>query len=107
MSWPHREPARPEPLPPCLEGVFVWSAPRNLRTTRMALCQHNRLLSRRPSLRSRWKPAREIHIMIVAWFAGLLPLLLAAAPQQADSSNPVDSVPAPSNIRGAEYPRVH
>ena len=45
--------------------------------------------------------------MIGAWFAGLLPLLLAAAPRQSDSSKPVDSVPAPSNIRGAEYPRVH
>ncbi len=32
-------------------------------------------------------------------FTGLLPLLLAAAPEHA--------VPAPSNIRGAEYPKVH
>ena len=53
----------------------------------------------------------EIHtgdpLMIGAWFAGLLPLLLAAAPRQSDSSKPVDSIPAPSNIRGAEYPRIH
>ena len=42
-----------------------------------------------------------------AWFAGLLPLLLAAAPVQAEDSRPTDGMPAPSNIRGAEYPRVH
>ena len=41
------------------------------------------------------------------WFAGLLPLLLAAAPAQAEGSKPADTVPAPSNIRGAEYPRIH
>jgi enterochelin esterase-like enzyme len=41
------------------------------------------------------------------WFAGLLPLLLAAAPGQAQESKPDDGVPAPTNIRGKEYPRVH
>src|SRR3954470_5055804 len=50
---------------------------------------------------------REIPIMIAAWFAGLLTLVVAAAPQQADGSKPADSIPAPSNIRGADYPRVH
>jgi enterochelin esterase-like enzyme len=40
-------------------------------------------------------------------FAGLLPLLLAAALGQADGSKPADTIPAPSNIRGAEYPRIH
>jgi enterochelin esterase-like enzyme len=40
-------------------------------------------------------------------FAGLLPLLLAAAPGQAEASKPADTNPAPSNIRGAEYPRIH
>jgi enterochelin esterase-like enzyme len=40
------------------------------------------------------------------WFAGLLPLLLAAASAQAEDSKPADT-PAPSNIRGAEYPRIH
>ncbi len=45
--------------------------------------------------------------MIGAWFAGLLPLLLAAAPQQSDSSKPAEGVPATSNIRGVPYPRVH
>src|SRR4051812_18432464 len=41
------------------------------------------------------------------WLAGLLTLLLAAAPDQADDSKPADTTPAPSNIRGAEYPRIH
>jgi enterochelin esterase-like enzyme len=41
------------------------------------------------------------------WLAGLLSLLLAAAPQQAESSKPADTIPAPSNIRGQEYPRIH
>src|SRR5262249_10152179 len=41
------------------------------------------------------------------WFAGLLPLLLAAAPEQAEDSKPADTIPAPSNIRGAEFPRIH
>jgi enterochelin esterase-like enzyme len=41
------------------------------------------------------------------WFAGLLPLLLAAAPQQAERSKPIDGTAAPSNIRGQEYPRIH
>jgi enterochelin esterase-like enzyme len=42
-----------------------------------------------------------------AWFAGLLPLLLAAAPVRAEDTKPADTLPAPSNIRGAEYPRIH
>ena len=41
------------------------------------------------------------------WFAGLLALLLAAAPDQAEDSKPADTIPAPTNIRGAEYPRIH
>jgi enterochelin esterase-like enzyme len=40
------------------------------------------------------------------WFAGLLPLLLAAAPDQAEGPKPADTVPATSNVRGAEYPRI-
>jgi enterochelin esterase-like enzyme len=39
--------------------------------------------------------------------AGLLPLFLAAAPAPAEDPKPADAVPAPSNIRGQEYPRVH
>src|SRR5690242_10369538 len=42
-----------------------------------------------------------------AWFAGLLPLLLVAAPVQAEDAKPADGVPAPTNIRGEEYPRIH
>ena len=41
------------------------------------------------------------------WLAGLLPLLLAAAPAQAEDAKPADTVPAPTNIRGQEYPRIH
>jgi enterochelin esterase-like enzyme len=41
------------------------------------------------------------------WFTGLLPLLLAAAPDPVEGSKPADSIPAPSNIRGAQYPRIH
>jgi enterochelin esterase-like enzyme len=40
------------------------------------------------------------------WLAGLLPLLLGAAPGLAEEQKSSDGVPAPSNIRGAEYPRV-
>ena len=40
------------------------------------------------------------------WFPGLLTLLLAA-PVAAQDSKPADGVPAPSNIRGQEYPRIH
>jgi enterochelin esterase-like enzyme len=40
-------------------------------------------------------------------FAGLLPLLLLVAPVQAEDSRPAETIPAPSNVRGAEYPRVH
>jgi enterochelin esterase-like enzyme len=41
------------------------------------------------------------------YVAGLLPLLLAAAPSLAEDPKPAESVPAPSNIRGKEYPRIH
>jgi enterochelin esterase-like enzyme len=44
--------------------------------------------------------------MSSVWFAGVL-TLLAAAPGQAEGSKAADSVPAPTNVRGAEYPRVH
>jgi enterochelin esterase-like enzyme len=40
------------------------------------------------------------------WFAGLLPLLLAAAPDRPEGSEPADTAPAPTNVRGAEYPRI-
>ncbi len=40
------------------------------------------------------------------WFPGLLTLLLAA-PNSAQESKPPDGIPAPSNIRGQEYPRIH
>jgi enterochelin esterase-like enzyme len=40
-------------------------------------------------------------------FAGLLPILLAGASNLVNDSEPADSVPAPSNVRGAEYPRIH
>ncbi|HKI43158.1 MAG TPA: hypothetical protein VKA66_22930 [Mycobacterium sp.] len=39
------------------------------------------------------------------WFASLLPLLLPAPAAQTEGSKPNDTMPAPSNIRGAEYPR--
>ncbi len=45
--------------------------------------------------------------MSSAWFASLLPLLLAAAPDPGEGSKTADSIPAPSNVRGAEYPRIH
>ena len=41
------------------------------------------------------------------WLAGLLPLLLAAPPGPAQDSKPADTVLAPTNIQGAEYPRIH
>jgi enterochelin esterase-like enzyme len=41
------------------------------------------------------------------YFAGLLPFILAAAPNLAKGSDSADSAPAPTNIRGAAYPRVH
>jgi enterochelin esterase-like enzyme len=40
------------------------------------------------------------------WFAGFVPLLLAA-PAQDQAPKPAEGIPAPTNIRGAEYPRVH
>ncbi len=45
--------------------------------------------------------------MNITLFVGLLPFVLAPAPIQAESTNPADSVPASTNIRGAEYPRIH
>jgi enterochelin esterase-like enzyme len=45
--------------------------------------------------------------MSCVWFAGLLRLFLAAAPNQVEGSKPADTIPAPTNIRGAEYPRIH
>ncbi|MBX6314843.1 MAG: esterase, partial [Isosphaeraceae bacterium] len=39
-------------------------------------------------------------------FAALLTLLLTAAPGRADDVEQDDSVPAPTNIRGAAYPRI-
>ena len=40
------------------------------------------------------------------WFASLL-TLLQAAPAAAQDAKPAEGVPAPSNIRGAQYPRIH
>jgi hypothetical protein len=45
-----------------------------------------------------------------AWFAGLavlLPLLMAAAPDQPEAPKPDEGVPAPTNIQGQAYPRIH
>ena len=41
------------------------------------------------------------------WFASVLPLLLAGAPAQTEGTKPSDTVPASSNIRGQEYPKIH
>src|SRR5262249_54056958 len=41
------------------------------------------------------------------WLAGLLPLLLAAPPCRAQDPKPADTVPASTNVQGAEYPRIH
>jgi enterochelin esterase-like enzyme len=41
------------------------------------------------------------------WFAGLLPLFLAVTAARAQDSKTDGGVPAPTNNRGAEYPRVH
>ncbi len=40
-------------------------------------------------------------------FVGLLPLLAAAAPDQAETPKSDDGVPAPTNIQGKDYPRIH
>ncbi len=40
------------------------------------------------------------------WYCGLL-LLLLAARGAAQESKPADGIPAPSNIRGGQYPRIH
>src|SRR3954447_25790060 len=44
--------------------------------------------------------------MYKVWFAGVL-CLLAAAAHHGRGAEPADGVPATSNVRGAEYPRVH
>ena len=41
------------------------------------------------------------------WLAALLPLLLAAPSGRAQDSKPADTVPASTNVQGAEYPRIH
>src|SRR5579875_2445068 len=46
------------------------------------------------------------------WLAGLLSLFLTSPPGRAQDSKPYDtqppdSVPAPTNVPGAEYPRIH
>jgi enterochelin esterase-like enzyme len=41
------------------------------------------------------------------WFASLAPFLLAVAPDRAEDSKLDGTLPAPSNVRGAEYPRIH
>src|ERR1044072_4064682 len=41
-----------------------------------------------------------------SWFAGL-PLRLLIAPAPPQDPKTADGTPAPSNIRGAEYPRIH
>ncbi len=41
------------------------------------------------------------------WFAAVLSLLAAGTAGPAQAPKPADGVPAASNIRGAEYPRVH
>ena len=41
------------------------------------------------------------------WLAGLMPLLLAVSSAPAQEAKPAEGVPASSNIRGREYPRVH
>jgi enterochelin esterase-like enzyme len=42
-----------------------------------------------------------------ALLAGLLPFLLSSAPPQGEGAKPENTVPAPTNIRGQEYPRIH
>ena len=41
------------------------------------------------------------------WFASLLPVLLAAPTAQIEGSRLNDTMPAPTNVQGAEYPRIH
>jgi enterochelin esterase-like enzyme len=43
--------------------------------------------------------------MYSLWLAGLLSLFASAS--QAQDSKPAEGVPAPTNIRGAQYPRIH
>jgi enterochelin esterase-like enzyme len=45
--------------------------------------------------------------MISIRFAGLLTILVAQAAQPAGSPTPADGLPAPTNIRGQQYPRIH
>jgi enterochelin esterase-like enzyme len=48
-----------------------------------------------------------VPLMKRVYLAGLLPLILVAAHNLAQCSDSADPVPAPTNIRGAAYPRVH
>ena len=41
------------------------------------------------------------------WLAGLLTLLLAAPAGRAQDAKPDDTVPAPTNVQGQPYPRIH
>jgi enterochelin esterase-like enzyme len=41
------------------------------------------------------------------WLTGLLTLLQAAPAPAQDATKPAEGVPASTNIRGAEYPRIH
>ena len=41
------------------------------------------------------------------WLAGLLSLFLAAAAAWAEDPKPADGVPAPTDIRGKDFPRIH
>src|ERR1700680_4795686 len=40
------------------------------------------------------------------WFAALVPLAFVAAAEQSDVSKPGDAVPASTNIRGQEFPKI-
>lgn len=42
-----------------------------------------------------------------AWWANLLSLILVAVPGQVGGQEPASTLPSPSNVRGAAYPRVH
>src|SRR5947209_8184219 len=44
--------------------------------------------------------------MNTKWFAALLPLVFAAAAERSDTAKSADAVPALTNIRGQEYPKI-
>src|SRR4051794_18404750 len=46
-------------------------------------------------------------LMNSVWCAGLLSALLAPAADPPEGPKPTESAPASSNVRGAEYPRIH